>query len=88
MDAALDSYRMAISLKADYPKAYWNQSLLLMRSCEFINGLNLYEWRWETKEISKFKLNFSQPLWLGAQALSGKTILLHAEQGFGDTLQF
>ena len=32
--------------------------------------------------------NFRQPLWLGADDIAGKTILLHAEQGFGDTIQF
>jgi hypothetical protein len=32
--------------------------------------------------------NFPQPLWLGAEEISGKTILLHSEQGFGDTIQF
>jgi hypothetical protein len=34
------------------------------------------------------KRNFSQPLWLGAEALDDKAILLHSEQGFGDTIQF
>src|SRR6201999_1002890 len=32
--------------------------------------------------------DFPQPLWLGEEDIAGKTILLHSEQGFGDTIQF
>jgi hypothetical protein len=41
-----------------------------------------------TEQLRNGKRNFSQPLWLGADAIAGKTILLHAEQGLGDTIQF
>ena len=88
LDAAIESYDKAISLNPDYANAYGSKSLCLLLSGKFLESWDLYEWRWETKEISKFKRNFSQPLWLGDQTLSGKTILLHAEQGLGDTLQF
>ena len=87
-DAAVASYNKAIALKPDYAEAYWNKSLLLLLIGELIKGFNLYEWRWEEKEILKFKRNFSQPLWLGGESLLGKTVLLHAEQGLGDTIQF
>ena len=87
-EAAVPSYDKAIALKPDFAEAYWNKSLLLLLIGEFRQGFNSYEWRWETKEISKFKRNFSQPLWLGVESLSDKTILLHAEQGLGDTIQF
>jgi tetratricopeptide (TPR) repeat protein len=87
-DAAVASYDKAIVLKPDYAEAYWNKSLLLLLIGEVIKGFNLYEWRWEEKESIKFKRNFSQPLWLGGESLLGKTVLLHAEQGLGDTIQF
>jgi hypothetical protein len=56
----------------------------------FKDGWQGYEWRWKNKSIKSFKSNrsFPQPLWLGAESLAEKTILLHAEQGLGDTIQF
>ena len=40
------------------------------------------------QQLVLFAQNFSQPLWLGAESLQGKTILLHCGQGYGDTIQF
>jgi hypothetical protein len=47
-----------------------------------------YEYRWCKKEFAKHKRTFPVPQWLGDRALPGRSILLHAEQGFGDTIQF
>lgn len=55
---------------------------------ELKEGWKLYEWRWKTSAQKVFAREFSQPLWLGEEAVLGKTILLHSEQGLGDTLQF
>jgi len=54
---------------------------------DFARGWRKHEWRWET-DLKVAKRDFVEPLWLGAENLVGKTILLHAEQGYGDTLQF
>ena len=54
---------------------------------DFRRGWELYEARWEVEPGKSHKPNFSQPLWRG-EDLSGKTILLHSEQGYGDTIQF
>ena len=54
---------------------------------EFIPGWDEYEWRWRCKDFALFRRNFPQPQWDGSD-LSGHTILLHTEQGFGDALQF
>ena len=54
---------------------------------QFRDGWTNYEARWE-KEMAHQRRGFTQPLWLGAESLAGRTILLHAEQGLGDTLQF
>ena len=54
---------------------------------DFKQGWPEYEWRWRTKQMRRFRPSFPQPLWDGS-SLSGKTILLYAEQGLGDTLQF
>jgi hypothetical protein len=54
----------------------------------FETGWREYEWRWARRRIRAGQREFAQPLWLGDFPLDGKTILLHAEQGLGDTLQF
>jgi len=46
------------------------------------------ESQWGTEEFLTAKRSFVQPLWTGGDNIRGKTILLHAEQGFGDTIQF
>jgi hypothetical protein len=55
---------------------------------DFGRGWQKHEWRWETAQLKNAKRNFPQPLWLGSDAIKGKTILLRAEQGLGDTIQF
>ena len=47
-----------------------------------------YEWRWKTDAFAGHRRQCPAPRWLGDRSISGKTILLHAEQGFGDTIQF
>ena len=83
---ALKSYRRAIEITPDHADALWSIALLQLRSGDFENGWKGYEWRWKLQGIID-KRSFSQPLWDGSD-ISGKTILLHAEQGFGDTIQF
>jgi tetratricopeptide (TPR) repeat protein len=90
LDEALASYDKAISIKPDYAEAYWNLSLCHLLGGNFKDGLQGYEWRWKSQDIIKTAgiRNFTQPLWLGEQCLKDKTILLYAEQGLGDTIQF
>lgn len=67
----------------------WNYSINLLLQGKYEKGFRLYENRWEgSADIKPHKRSFSQPVWLGKEALSNKTILIHAEQGLGDTLQF
>lgn len=51
-------------------------------------GWEKYEWRWQTEMLKDTRRHFPPAPWLGKENLKDKTILLHAEQGFGDTLQF
>jgi len=90
LDAALASYDHAIAIKPDYAEAYYNRALLLLSRGDFARGWADYEWRWKSKNLSAFKgkRDFGQPLWSGRKSIAGKTILLHGEQGLGDTLQF
>jgi hypothetical protein len=72
-------------LKPDYADAHWNLSLLVLRFGDFEQGWVEHEWRWKIDQTQPRE--FSKPRWDG-EALEGQTILLHAEQGFGDTIQF
>ncbi|SIT47064.1 Tetratricopeptide repeat protein [Paraburkholderia ribeironis] len=85
---ALSSYAQALAMNPASAEAHWNQSLCLLQMGQFEAGWQKYEWRWERSRIKAGKRGFAQPLWLGDFSIDGKTILLHAEQGLGDTLQF
>lgn len=87
-DEARNSYERARALKPDAASPEWNQALMSLRQGDFANGWKQYETRWNTSQMQGQRRQFLQPLWLGEQALQGRTILIHAEQGFGDTLQF
>ncbi|MEG4802206.1 tetratricopeptide repeat protein [Microcoleus sp. ARI1-B5] len=99
VEDAIACYRRAIHLNPNHASAHLNLSLALLLAGDFENGLAEYEWRWQIKE---FKTGHScfltapgntvsareyRPLWDGSD-LQGKTVLLHAEQGLGDSLQF
>ncbi len=88
-DEALASYARAIAIDADHLDAHWNRALCQLLSGDLVNGWRNYEWRWKVEKVGFLhRRNFAQPLWLGQTPLSGKTLLVHAEQGLGDTLQF
>ena len=82
---AIEFQNRAIELRPDYIEAHFNKSIALLLMQNFKDGLEEYEWRRHLKALKP--LEFDQPLWDGSD-LSGKTILLHAEQGLGDTIQF
>ena len=81
---ALACYGRALALKPDYARAHFNRSLTLLLTGQFKEGWEEYEWRFV---LAQYDRGFDRPLWSG-ELLAGRTILLHAEQGFGDTLQF
>jgi hypothetical protein len=89
-ERAMANYAQAIKLDPDCALAHWNRSLVYLRRGDYQRGWREYEWRWkaETLAVYKGKRGFAQPVWTGREALEGKTILLHAEQGLGDALQF
>ncbi len=85
LDEALARYARAQALKPDYADAHWNEALARLLLGDFETGWNKYEWRWRRKETPPRAL--AAPLWDGGD-LAGRTILLHAEQGQGDAIQF
>jgi tetratricopeptide (TPR) repeat protein len=87
-EQALSSYAQAAATDAMRAEAVWCQSLVRLRLGQFARGWREFEWRWQQRSWAPQRRNFIQRLWLGREPLAGRTILLHAEQGFGDTLQF
>ncbi|ODS33871.1 MAG: peptidase [Candidatus Scalindua rubra] len=85
IEEAIESYNRAIVLKPDEAIAHKNKSIALLLIENFKEGWPEYEWRLRTKDHSL--RDFQKPKWDGAP-LNGKFILVHAEQGFGDTIQF
>jgi Flp pilus assembly protein TadD len=88
LDEALASYDRAVAIEPNYAVAYTNRAVTLLMRGDLERGWIDFEWRWKIKGASPERKGPPQPLWLGEHALAGKTILLHAEQGLGDTLQF
>ncbi|MGD0388316.1 MAG: tetratricopeptide repeat protein [Tepidisphaeraceae bacterium] len=79
-------FRRAMQIDPEFPDAHWNLALFLLLHGNFAEGLPEYEWRWKVKKVLR-PPPFSQPRWDGHD-LNGQTILLQAEQGFGDAIQF
>jgi Flp pilus assembly protein TadD len=86
LSEAIDAYRAALAIDPDYVDAHNNLAMALLARGDFAAGWREWEWRWRGP-ILKDRRDFSQPQWLG-QAGEGRALLIHAEQGFGDTLQF
>jgi tetratricopeptide (TPR) repeat protein len=85
---ALVSFDKAIALSPQRADALWNKAFCLLLDGQLYEGFALYEWRWRTPRAGMVARPFTQPLWTGEQDLLGMTILLDAEQGLGDVLQF
>jgi len=84
LDDAADSYRRALGIRHDYVEGHVSTAMLALLRGDYLNGFTEFEWRWRLKIMTA--RGFKQPAWQG-EPLNGKTILLYAEQGYGDTLQ-
>jgi tetratricopeptide (TPR) repeat protein len=85
---ALASFDAAAARDPAYADPVYNGAMARLALGDFANGWSQYEARWNVAQFLPQRREFAAPLWLGREPLDGKTILLHAEQGFGDTLQF
>jgi tetratricopeptide (TPR) repeat protein len=79
------SYRRAVELRPSYAEAHYNRSMLWLSKGDFERGWPEYEWRFQIRPLKAREI--AQPLWDGTP-LGERTILVHVEQGLGDTFQF
>jgi tetratricopeptide (TPR) repeat protein len=87
---ALASLDRAVELAPGSADARYTRALLLLASGSYTRGFREHESRWDSSlaASSRARRTFAQPQWLGEESLAGRRILLYAEQGLGDTLQF
>lgn len=83
---ARQAFSLAQQLAPEDPLSRLNEGLADLTLGEFSDGWLKFEARWERAETKSRQRKFTQPLWRG-ESLQGKTLLLHAEEGFGDSLQ-
>ena len=86
-DECIAAFSTTIAYAPDYADAHFNEGMTRLLLGDFEQGWKKYEWRWKTESQRHLRRDFTQPPWLGAEPIAGKTVLVHAEQGFGDTLQ-
>jgi len=84
----LASYDQAIALRPDYADAHFLKGLSNLVTGDFERGWAEYEWRRKAPSARLAARDFPKPIWLGEDDIAGKTILLHSEQGLGDSIQF
>ncbi|HWK47915.1 MAG TPA: tetratricopeptide repeat-containing glycosyltransferase family protein [Stellaceae bacterium] len=88
LDAAERASREALRLRPDYVRCHIALGMHLLLAGRLDEGWPEYEWRWRSSSDGfTGPRDFAQPRWKG-ERLEGRVLLLHAEQGFGDTLQF
>jgi len=75
----------AVRMQPQNPQARYNRALLQLAVGRWEDGWSEYEWRWKCPDFPR--RDFAAPRWQG-QSLPGGRLLVHAEQGLGDTLQF
>jgi len=89
---AVDNYKKAIENEPDFVNAHFDLSTALLTLGEFKVGFSEYEWRFKKDEmiphIIKYKDIFSKPMLAKETNAKGKTVLIHSEQGFGDSIMF
>jgi tetratricopeptide (TPR) repeat protein len=84
---ALSSHQTAVRLDPGKPNHQWNLAIAELTCGDFANGWRRYEYRWQVDDLVRDDV-LQGTRWLGEADIAGRDILLYAEQGYGDTLQF
>jgi len=87
MEEALNAHELAVERDPKHPGAQYNLALTRIRLGDWRRGWQGHEARWQFREVHRRPRVFRQPRWKG-EPLEGQRVLLHAEQGLGDTIQF
>jgi tetratricopeptide (TPR) repeat protein len=87
-DEAIASFDAAVAIDPQFADAHWNAALLRLLIGDFEAGWAGREWGRKVSALGFVDRRFTQPMWLGEVPIAGKTILLHSDEGFGDTIQF
>lgn len=87
-DEAVASFDKAVAIDKNYGDAHFNAALSLLALGNLARGFSEYEWRWKRTGMTDARRSYRGRLWLGEFPLDRRTILLPAEQGLGDTIQF
>ena len=87
LDEAIAACDAAIALQPDFAQAYWNRSFARLLAGDFARGWTDYEWRRRHPSFAGDFFRSLAPAWQG-EDLAGRTLLVEAEQGLGDTIQF
>jgi tetratricopeptide (TPR) repeat protein len=98
LQSALAAYDRVLAINPEHPGARRRRSFIYLAHGKLLEGFRDHEYRWQEQQtyanrqrlthLITLPLNTSAPLWLGDAPLGGKTLLLHHEQGLGDTLHF
>jgi hypothetical protein len=91
-EEAFREFDRAIALSPDHAEAWVSKAMLMMMLGDLPGGFALYEWRWGMAawidSPRRLRRQYTQQLWLGEANITGKTVLLYTEQGYGDVFQF
>ena len=90
VEEAEKALRDALALNPDFTEAHFTLSQILLYQEKYAEGWREYDWRWRLPQYSWLKTlhgDFAQPRWQG-EDIAGKTLLIYAEQGAGDTIQY
>ncbi len=85
---AFAAYEALLALHPEHPEASWAKALLHLLTGDFEAGWAGREVRHRVPDLPVFHFEFSQAIWLGREPIDGKTVLIHVDEGLGDTIQF
>lgn len=84
---AIECSAAVLAALPDSAEAHWAAGIVRLTAGDLPGGLPEYEWRWRKADFRTPVRDLKVPLWRGDEPLAGKTILIHPEQGLGDTVQ-
>lgn len=84
---AMAAFERALAVRPDHVEAAWSRALLQLATADYDAGWRGFELRWKRPELMAYASGPGAPLWLGEAPIAGRTLLLRAEQGLGDSIQ-